>query len=146
MIDSVKISGEYRITNKRTGETVGVHNIVTDGGLANIAALLAGNGGAYAWLALGDSDTAVAVTDTALGNETFRTAMTEASSTGAVCTAVFDIFPSEAVATHKEIGVFVGGTSTADSGTLVSHALSTFTKTADEEYLISYIFTIARAS
>lgn len=144
MTEHITVKGEYRVTNARTGEVIEVENLVTDAGLAAIAALVAG-GGTFAWLALGDSTTAAAVTDTKLGNETFRVAATEGTSTGAVCTTIFNIFKTEAVGTHNEVGVFIGGTSTKDSGSLVSHALVTFPKTADEEYYISYIFTIGRA-
>lgn len=146
MTDSVTINGKFTITNNHTGAVRTVQNIVTDGGLANISALLAGSGGGvYAWVALGSSTTAVSASDTSLGTETFRTAVTEITAAAGVCTAVFDLLLTEAVGDFEEIGVFVGGTSAADSGTLVSHALLDFSKTADEELFITYDFTIARA-
>lgn len=141
----IKVHGEYKIKSSKTGEEITVKNLIVNGGLSNLAALLAGTGHTIGYLALGTGETAPANGDTALGNEIYRTAVTGFSAAGATCSSVFTVLAAEAVGTIKEIGIYAGGTSAAGSGTLISRALWNYTKTADEELYITRTDTIGRA-
>jgi hypothetical protein len=88
------------------------------------------------YLALGTDNTAVTDTDTALGNEIFRTPVSTSSNvtTGEILTE-FVVLDNEAVASIEEIGIFggSGASGAADSGTLISRILWSKTKTSSEE-------------
>lgn len=137
--------GEYKIRSSKTGKEYTVKNMIVNGGLENLAALLAGTGDTIGYLALGNDSSSVAATDTTLGNEILRTAVTAVSAAGYSCTSVFTVLAAEAVGAITEIGIYAGGTSVVNSGTLVSRALWSYTKTADEELYITRTDTIGRA-
>lgn len=144
MIDKFGLKGKYHIKSSN-GYEIEFDNLIVNGGLSNLAALLAGTGDTIGYLALGTGKATPANTDTALGKETFRTAVTGVSASGASCSSVFTVLAAEAVGAITEIGIFAGGTSTANSGTLISRALWSYTKTADEELYITRTDTIGRA-
>lgn len=140
----IKVKGKYHIKSSNGFEKT-VDNLIVNSGLENLADLLAGGGEPIAYLALGTGDTAAGNTDTTLGAEIFRTALTSVTSAGGECVSIFKVLTAEAVGNIEEIGIFAGGTEAADSGTLISRALWTYTKTADEELYISRTDTIGRA-
>ena len=98
------------------------------------------------YMAVGDDDTAPALTDTTLGNETFRKILTSHSkpADGQIKTTVY-IAPSEAVGWIKEIGWFSGAAAGAgaDTGILSSHILYSRNKTALESIQVERTLTIA---
>jgi hypothetical protein len=100
------------------------------------------------YLALGTSNTPITDTDTTLGNEIFRTAITEQNevSLGTLRTE-FVILDTEAVGLIKEIGLFGGSTATAsaNSGTLISRILWSKNKTNNEELNIIRTDKVVRA-
>lgn len=93
--------------------------------------------------ALGSGTNAPANSDTQLQTETFRKAV--ASSTNAANIAFVSAFytAAEAVATHREAGIFIAGTGVANSGTLFSRVAINITKGATETLTIDYQVTIS---
>jgi len=79
------------------------------------------------YIALGDDATAPSASDTKLGNERFRKAITSyANGATGIITAQIYIEPTEAVGiTVREVGVFVGSTATssANSGIMLARML-----------------------
>lgn len=92
------------------------------------------------YVAIGTSATLPAATDTQLGAEVFRKAVTKYDNTvgtGQVKTTLY-LSPSEALVGIQEIGWFagVGATSTANSGVLVARVLYAHTHTNSESIQI----------
>lgn len=79
------------------------------------------------YVALGTGSATPAATDTQLGTETFRKAVTSVVAGGAHGELLITLYldPTDAVTTITEVGVFagVGATGTANSGTLMGRAL-----------------------
>ena len=142
--DRAVLHGEYVIRSSKD-KCDRVQNLIVNGGLENLAALLSGAGAAVGYLALGTGTAAPAVADTALGTEVYRTAVTAISAAGGTCTSIFTVLATEAVFHIKEIGIFAGGTSTPGSGKLISRALYDKDKTADEELYITRSDILGRA-
>jgi hypothetical protein len=100
--------------------------------------------------AIGTGDTAVSDVDDKLVNEGFRKTITSPKGVGnkAVLTTFFT--HSEGNMVIKEIGLFIGATDTADSGTLFSRVSTAnaeigadgYTKDAGETLTIEYILEI----
>ena len=90
------------------------------------------------YIATGDDDTAVTVGDVALGNERFRKIYTQKSRSGNAFTAIAVLAADESNFTIKEVGIFAGGSATADSGTLLSRALVNVEKNSNIEINIYY--------
>ena len=145
-----KMEGVYTLTleNVNTGEirTVKKKNLIPTVGRAFIASRLAQVGTPQdiriTHSAVGSGTNAAANGDTQLQNETFRKAIASASSSNEV--AYFTAFytAAEAVGTINEIGVFMNGTGTANSGTLFSRATLSVTKSAVETLTIDYTITL----
>jgi len=99
------------------------------------------------YLALGTSNTPASNTDTQLGAEIFRTAVTAQTKTGVGELATdFTVLDVEAVGAIEEIGLFGGSTATAaaNSGVLLSRILWHKVKTASEEITFRRIDKITR--
>jgi len=98
------------------------------------------------YMAIGDDNTAPALTDTTLGNETFRKILTSHSkpANGQILTSVY-VAPAEAVGAIKEIGWFSGATAGAgaDTGILSARVLYSRNKTALESLQVERTLTIA---
>lgn len=104
-------------------------NIITNDGLDIMAAALRDPTGVndpeIAYVALGDDNTAPAVTDSALVSEQFRKQVTSqvAGATGVSITTLY-VAPFEGNFQIEEIGWFAGDASgVADSGTLIARVL-----------------------
>lgn len=112
-------------------------NLITNKGKELMAKSLADSGldTEIKYIALGDSTVAASVTDTGLGNERFRKAVTkqEYQGSNAMLTTVY-IAPYEANFGIQEIGWYAGASAsgTAGSGTLVARVLYSRTKTSTE--------------
>lgn len=101
--------------------------------------------GEIKYMALGDDNTAPALSDTTLGNETFRKVMTtqaEASVTSLL--SVVYVSPSENAVQIEEIAWFAGAAAGAgaDSGIMVSRILYSRLKTTLESLQIERLDTI----
>ncbi len=97
------------------------------------------SGDGIQYLGIGDDDTAPALTDTTLGNETFRKITTARSKPAdAQNLHTTYISPAEAVGTIKELAWFAGVTAGAgaDTGIMISRALYSREKTALESLQI----------
>ena len=100
------------------------------------------------YVALGDDNTAPDPTDTLLGNEVFRKALTSSSKPAiGQYESVFYIAPAEAVGLIEELGWFAGplAGAGADTGTLIARVLWNRTKTALESLQIERLDTIEEA-
>jgi hypothetical protein len=136
--------GEVRITAFRDGQVVSItelKNLITDAGLNLLISGLVGEVDAkIKYIALGNDDIAPSNSDTKLGNEFFRKAITkqEDGGTGEIITTTY-IAPGEAnTYTIKEIGWFAGenATTTKDSGVLIARVLYTRAKNEKESLVI----------
>lgn len=116
-------------------------NTITDDGLDHLVAALFSTtyDGAIKYVAIGDDNTTPTTSDTTLGSEQFRKAVTD-QTLGAVGTldTVVQYSPSEGNFTIEEIGWFAGAsaTSASDSGTMISRILYSKTKTSEESLQI----------
>ena len=90
------------------------------------------------YFAFGDDDTPVTEADTTLGNELFRKAFTSKSWNGKQFVAICQLSTDEANFGIKEVGLFSGGSITADTGTLLSHALKPIEKNSNITYNVIY--------
>lgn len=105
------------------------------------------NGLEVKYLALGDSNTAVAATDVKLTSEQYRTSPIDIQnpSDGVV---YFDFYLSSSECntfTIEELGIFITNlaVSTTDSGILLSHVLYNYTKNSSVEILVRYTITLS---
>ena len=125
----IKYKGSVEIVNKSTGVTLSFENIVTNGFYNLVADRLINNSENFiTHFAVGDNATSVAITDTAMGNETFRKEITNVSSVGAQIELQTDILGNEAIGSWKEIGLFNAST----VGTLTNHTNVDFSHTAGD--------------
>lgn len=113
-----------------------VENITTTVGRTVLAQLLAGTytggTGDVNYTAVGDNNTAAAVGQTTLVNETFRKAVSDTNTTSTSTLIETFFATSEAVDTHEEYGNFIDGTATVDTGTMFNRFVATTTKSATE--------------
>ena len=99
-----------------------------------------------AWLAVGDSAVAVTGNETQLGNEIKRVAIGSTSEPSAISLkAIFDLLDTDGALSIEEIGIFAGGTITANSGRLVTRILYSRDKTSLESIQFNYTHTVGRA-
>lgn len=97
------------------------------------------------YLAIGDDNTAVTGAETTLINEIKRVAVSSrAKPSDYNLQTIFDLLDSDGALTIREIGTFAGGTSTPDSGTLISRILYTRDKTSLESIQFNRTDTIGR--
>lgn len=125
-----------------------VKNITTTAGRNVLARRLSGNTtytGIVNYTALGTSNTAPAVSDTQLGTETYRKALS--SGTYASNIAYLETFftASEVSGTFQEYGNFIDGSGTANSGQLFNRFIQTVTKSITETLNVQSTVTFADA-
>lgn len=97
-------------------------------------------------LAIGDDNTAVTATDTALGNEVYRVPfVAQSNPSQKLVVTDFYIIDSEFAGDIEELGIFCGTFSTTSPGTgnMLNHILWSYTKSSSEELLIEYQLTIS---
>ena len=94
-------------------------------------------------LALGTGTTAVTSSDNALDTEIDRVAVTTKRIGVSSIETKIIIPPASAVGYIKEMGLFADGTSTPDSGTLLSRLLIDKQKTAVLQWTIIYTYMLA---
>ena len=119
-------------------------NLVVQNFFTSVFTLLTGGAAALnvTHIAVGSGTNAASKSDTALQTETYRKAYSTISATPTKLTVKCSVGPSEMVGTWREIGVFINGTGTAGSGSLLSRANINFAKTSGTQLLITYTLTI----
>lgn len=95
------------------------------------------------YTALGTGTTAPANGDTQLETETFRKAIASQTKLNNIAYQTAFYTAAEAVGTHREAGIFINGTGTANSGTILSRVAINITKGATETLTIDYSITIS---
>ena len=90
------------------------------------------------YFAFGTGAGAVTEGDTTLGTEVFRKQVTSKGWNGKQFVAICQLANNEANYSLKEVGVFAGGSLTAGSGTLLSHALKDIEKNSNITYNVIY--------
>lgn len=151
MDETLKISGEHTFIF-RDRETRAIlrrktyKNLVVSVGKYMIAQRLAGgsNDCNITYGAVGTDSTTPTVTDTTLGAEIERKAITSGSYADNVVTIVTFFGASEANGTLREFGLFgEDATSTPDSGTMFCRSLISETKTTSETLTVESRITIS---
>jgi hypothetical protein len=97
-------------------------------------------------LAIGDDNTAVTATDTALGNEVYRVPfVAQSNPSQKIIVSDFYIIDSEFAGDIEELGIFCGifSTLTLGTGNMLNHILWSYNKSSSEELLIEYQLTIS---
>lgn len=95
------------------------------------------------YTALGSGTNAPANGDTTLQTEVIRKQTGSATNANNVAYITAFYTASEGVGTHREAGIFIAGTATADSGTLLSRIAINITKGATETLTIDTTITIS---
>jgi hypothetical protein len=95
------------------------------------------------YTALGTGTNAPANGDTQLQTETFRKAIASQTKSNNIAYMTAFYTAAEAIGTHREAGVFINGTGTANSGTLFSRVAINITKSGTETLTIDYSITIS---
>ena len=147
--------GQFLITVSRNGKLFRqdlVKNIITDTALDKEIDILIGTAPdmQIKYVAFGTDNTAPTASDTTLGSESGRFVPSTAfANTGTgVVQGNFRLTSSDLVGVDiEEIGIFCGSgaTASADTGTLMSRILWSFSKTAADEIDIVRTDTVARA-
>ncbi len=154
MLSKWKWTGHITITVRDLNgvilEVVEKENLITTVAFNMIRDVLAGDvsDGEIKRMALGDDNTAPALADTILGNETSRYTLTSSTKPSAgQWRSVFYVFPASSVAQIEEIGWFAGAAAGAgaDSGILVAHILYSRLKTNLESIQVERLDTLEEA-
>jgi hypothetical protein len=95
------------------------------------------------YIALGTNTTTPAIGDTQLGTETYRNAIASQTKSNAIAYATGFFSATEVTGTFREVGLFIAGTGSANSGTLLSHAAINITKGGTETLTIDWTLTLA---
>lgn len=123
-----------------------VHNLVPTVGRTMQAARLAGTTtltGVVNKVALGTSSATPVNADTQLGTEVYRNTLLSATYASNIAYLTGFFTAAECNGTYSEVGLFVDGTASANTGTLFSHALASITKSAIQTLTIDWVVTIS---
>ena len=152
--DKITIKGiiTARVYDKATGklkrEYAPVENLITTVGRNVFARLLSGDAtysGEITHGALGDDATAVANSDTTLGNEVYRNATASATQGDNIAYVTFFYDQTEVTGTFNEFGNFIDGAAGADTGQLWTHVNVSWTKTNTEILVVDCQYTKQKA-
>lgn len=154
MIDNRARNGYFDIKVYRNGKLFKhdiIKNIITDNALNKEIEILIGNAPdiSISYMAFGTDNTTPTASDTTLGSESGRFQPTTAFSRTAVgkTEGSFFLTSTDLVGVDiEEIGVFCGSgaTASANTGTLLSRILWSFSKTSNDEIEITRIDTVER--
>lgn len=137
-----------RALNVLTGaEKIVVSNLIPTVGRTAIASYLGNASPSPAtlypnYVALGTNTTAPANADTQLGTETYRNAVASRTSSSNIAYITGFFTAAETTGTFRECGLFVAGTGSANSGTLLSHVAINITKGGTETLTLDWSLTI----
>ena len=139
------INFTYRDENgKVVKKNVYKMNVFTDVAIISLLERMAGQSkGAITFLALGDDDTAATTSDTALVNEVYRHAVSNATVVADVLTISTFIPSTEGNDTYLEMALYGDdATAAADSGTMFTRLIINETKTYGQSLTIDYEITV----
>jgi len=150
MEDIGNVFGEYFFEAYENGKRAPkydryYHNVITQNFFTGVFQLLNAATGAdihLTHMATGTGTGAALKTNTALGIEAFRKALSSKSYTTTQFIAKLSLGTTESNFTIKEIGIFANATDTAGSGTLISRCLVDIAKNSNITYLITYKLTL----
>ncbi len=153
MIDKtlrLRVNVVATIRDARTGEIKRVtkaHNIVPTVARAAIAAYLGSVSPSPATLyanyaALGSNVAVPANSDTQLGTETYRNLVASRTSSSNIAYITGFYSATEVTGTFREAGLFIAGTGSANTGTLLSRVAINITKSSSETLTLDWSFTI----
>lgn len=142
--DGLKITGAVEITlfNKdgQVKDQRSIKNLVVTTGKTFIAARMVGTPAVMSHMAIGEVNTAAAVGDTALLDEAGRSALTSATSTGAVVTYTATFGAGVGTGAIVEAGIFNDGT----TGTMLCRSVfPVVNKGADDGMSITWTVTVS---
>lgn len=95
------------------------------------------------YIALGSGTNSPANGDTTLQTEVYRNAIASLTNSSNIAYATGFFTSTETTGTYREVGLFIHGTSSADSGTMLSRAAINVTKSGTETLTIDYTITIS---
>jgi hypothetical protein len=154
MQGKIKATGEVHIkvvgADGRIKHDKTVKNLIVTAGLTLLANRIADatpdSGCLVNYIAVGTDNTAPAGGDTTLGAENARKQVSSRVNSGAVA-AISTTFNAGDVPTStiEELGLFIDGTASADSGTLLARVLDTFAVTALDSVFVDWRITFASA-
>lgn len=118
-------------------------NVVCTVGKTAIAAAMTSNASSRAaYIALGTSATTPAASDTILGTEAYRNAVAS-SSNGTAIAYVTGFFTAAETSGHfYEAGIFIGGSLSSGTGTLLSHVACDVVKSGSETLTVDWSITL----
>jgi len=142
--DGLKITGAVEITlfdkNGDVKDTRSIKNLVVTSGKTFIAARMVGTPTAMSHMAIGSSSTAADVSDTALGTQLGRVALTASTSTGAVVTYTATFGAGVGTGAVVEAGILNADT----AGTLLCRSVfPVVNKGADDGMSITWTVTVS---
>jgi hypothetical protein len=129
-------------------EVVVIENIIPTVGRAAIANALTDSSPSpssllISHMALGSGTNAPANADTTLQTETYRNAIASLTNSSNIAYATGFFSTTETSGTYREVGLFIAGSGTANTGTLLSRSAINITKSATETLTIDYTITIS---
>lgn len=124
------------------------HNIITTAGKTAIANALWDSTPSPTtlyvnYIALGTGTNTPAVGDTTLQTETYRNNVVSGSNISNVVTISGFFSTTETSGTFREAGLFIAGTASANTGTLLSHVAMNVTKATTETLTLDWTITIS---
>ena len=141
------IGSLIRELNARFGEIVfETPNLIPTVGRAVLAARLAGittYTGIVNKVALGTSSSTPLASDTQLGTEVYRNTIASYTSASNIAYLTGFFTAAETSGTYSEVGLFIDGTASANTGQMFSHALASITKSSIQTLTIDWVVTIS---
>lgn len=145
------IHGHFKLTfiNAKTGKIrkiVEVDNLVVNTGINAYAAIANNEGLTTGWvnyLAIGTGTNVPAITDTTLQTEVARTLKASSTRTNNQVVYEFAFGTGSGNGSLKEVGTFIDGTSSANTGTMVDRASIDEVKTSADILNVTFTLTFA---
>lgn len=149
--DALKIKGRLRITVFNQDGSVAQEqvedNLVVDAGMSAILSHLTSGSPSPSTLrvnkiALGSGTNAPNASDTTLQTEVYRNNTASANKSGTVATITGFFSTTETNGTYREAGLFINGTASANTGTLLSRVAINITKSSIQTMTIEWTITM----
>ena len=150
--DGLKVTGRLKLTVRNADGSIAqqqeVDNLVVTAGKAGIASVLANSvptptNPRVNYVALGTGTNSPAAGDTTLQTETYRKITASGYSVSNVATITGFYSTTETTGTYREAGLFMSGTGSANTGTLLSRVAINITKTNVQTLTIEWTITIS---